>query len=389
MTVDEILAAQDEIMAGAESRELTADEVQRYEGLETDLVEARRRAGLAERHAAARAAVTPPIQTAVSGASDDGDEEFRSFLQTASTPGAAVLTRAQSEGTASAGGYTVPETFRNKIVERMKAFGGVASVAEVITTADGRPMEWMTNDDTGNTGAIVAENGAPAGGADLVFGQKTLGAYKYMAVGASGLALKVPVELLQDSAINLQDFIARKLGERIARAQATHLVTGNGTTQPLGLTTGITPIELGTALSYAHLLTVVHSVDPEYRANAAWMFNDATLKAIHGLVDGNGRPLLNASVDGITGRPAMSLLGYPIVIDQAFSTYDAADDDLPMGAFGDFREGYVIRRVRDVQMIVDPLTYSLNAQVGFIAWARMDATQNNTNAYVVFSGAEA
>ena len=37
------------------------------------------------------------------------------------------LRNAQGEGTGSAGGYLVPTTFREMLVERMRAFGGVAS----------------------------------------------------------------------------------------------------------------------------------------------------------------------------------------------------------------------------------------------------------------------
>jgi HK97 family phage major capsid protein len=36
------------------------------------------------------------------------------------------------------GGYTVPDTFLAKVVEQMKAYGGIASVAQILTTSDGR-----------------------------------------------------------------------------------------------------------------------------------------------------------------------------------------------------------------------------------------------------------
>lgn len=387
-TIEEITAALQAIIAEAGEGDLNEDQMNRYETLEKELTTVKRQGEILKRNAAYSSVSTPALHTASTKKEESElDRAFNHFLRTGKENQDIVELRAQSEGTATAGGYLVPETFRNKMVDRRKAFGGLANAVEEITTSGGNPMEWPTIDDTANTGAIVAENAAPAGGADLVFGQATLGAYKYMSVGAGGVPLKVSVELLQDSAFDVESLVARKLGERIARAEAPHLVSGTGSSQPKGIITGKTPIELGTALNYANLLSVVHSVDPAYRENAVWAFNDATLALIHGLVDSNGRPLLNTSTDGITGRGAMSILGYPVVIDQAFATYAAGSDTPAVGAFGDLREGYVIRRVRDLQLVVDPYSFAINGQVGFTAWERMDATQQNVNAYVTFSGA--
>ena len=388
-TKEEVLAALQSIMDEAgENNNLTDDQCSRYEALEVELRSIEKSDEIQKRNAAYNSVRTPALVTGSVAKQDDAlNRAFNHYLRTGQANQDITELRAQSVGTASAGGYTVPDGFRNKLVERMKAFGGVANVAETITTSSGNPLEWPTLDDTANVGAIVAENAAPASGADLAFGTATLGAYKYMSVGASNAPLKVSVELLQDSAFDVESLVARKLGERIARAAAPHFVSGSGTGQPKGIITGKTPVELGTALNYANLITAVHSLDPAYRENAVWVLNDATLALIHGLVDGNGRPLLNTSTDGVSGKPSMSLLGYPIVIDQAFSTYAAADDDPAVGVFGDVREGYVIRRVRDLQVVVDPYSFAINGQVGFTAWERLDATIQNPNAYITFSGA--
>src|SRR5207244_3767820 len=134
---------------------------------------------------------------------------------------------AQSEGVASEGGFLVPDEFRTKLVERLKAFGGLANVVDEITTESGNNIEWPTlGDDTGNLGEIVEEGGTFSGGADLVFGQASLGAYSYMAGGAAGQPLRISRELVQDSAIDIVGLVSRKLGERAARIQAVHLVTG-------------------------------------------------------------------------------------------------------------------------------------------------------------------
>ena len=75
-----------------------------------------------------------------------------------------------------------------------------------------------------------------------------------------------------------------------------------------------------------------------------------------------------------------------VTVDQAMPDLDVDDSTDHWGAFGNIREGYVIRRVRDVTVFVDPYGRAANGQVQFHAWARMDATQQNTNAYVALSG---
>lgn len=239
---------------------------------------------------------------------------------------------------------------------------------ETITTASGETLRWPTLDDTSNAGVIAAEGTAPgSGGADLVFGEKTLGAFKYVAPGASQLPLRVSVELLQDSTFDIQALVTRKLSERIARKQAAHRVNGAGTTEPVGLIGG-TAVAANTldnaAPTYADLLNAVHQVDPAYRDAAVWTFNDFTLSLIEGVLDGNNRPLLNAANDGINvGRSNQTLLGYPIVIDQAWANYADAGTN-KFGAFGDLNAGYIIRRVQDVTLIVNPYSRANEGQGG-------------------------
>lgn len=390
MTVEEILSAQDALVTGAQGRELTDDEVTRYEGLETQLEGARTRTALMERHAAARAAVTPPVHTGArpAGADDTLERAFDHYMRTGKENADIQELRAQAEGTGTAGGFLVPDAFRTKLVDRLKAFAGLAGVVDEFTTGDGSPVNWPTLDDTANVGEIVAEGGTFTLGADLVFGEANLGAYKYMAGGGGNVPLRVSWELLQDSAFDIQGLVARKLGERIARCQAPHLVTGTGVSQPQGITTGRTGIQsAASTLTYADLITYMHSIDPAYQAGARWAFNDSSLAVIQKLVDLDGRPLLLPNATGsAAGDPGgATLLGKPVTIDQGFPTF-AASTTVNWGVYGDLVEGYVVRRVRDVTVVVDPYGRAANGQVQFTAWARMDAVQQNTNAYVALAG---
>ena len=111
----------------------------------------------------------------------------------------AVETRALAKGTNSAGGYAVPTLFLGQIEDAMKDFSGMRQVASIIRTETGATLQMPTANDTGNVGAIVAENGLIASNVDMTFGQKQLGAYKY----TSNIVL-VPLELLDDVGFDLE-----------------------------------------------------------------------------------------------------------------------------------------------------------------------------------------
>ena len=388
-TKEELVSALQAILDEAGDNALTDEQMNRYEETEKELATVNKTEEIQKRHAAYKSVSTPALMTGASPKPDEGLERaFTHYLRTGQENSDIVELRAQSEGTNTAGGYTVPTGFRNKLVDRMKAFGGIGNVVEEVVTDTGAPLPWVTLDDTSNTGAIVAEGAAPAGGADLVFGTATLGAYKYDAAGAGGANLKVSWELLQDSAFDIEGLIARKLGQRIARAQAPHLVTGTGTGQPKGITTGLTPVQTAanTGLTYDDLITYIHSVDPAYRqgGNCRWAFNDASLAVIRKIKVGT-TPAWLPDTPGEAPGGQGSLLGYPVTIDQGFSNFLANSATQIWGVFGDLSEGYVVRRVRDVQVMVNPYTSMNSGQVEYLAWARMDATQQNTNAYVALT----
>lgn len=393
MTVEEILAALQAIIDNADTTqagELTDGDIARYEELELQLKRARSVEEVQKRHAAYKAAAPGQFVTGARPKDDDTlSRAFNAYLRTGHHNSDITELRAQGVGTDSAGGYLVPDVMRDRMVDRLKAFGGLASTVEEITTSGGETLRWPTLDDTANSGVIAAEGTAPAsGGADLVFGEKTLGAFKYVAPGTGQLPLRVSVELLQDSAFDIESLVARKLGERIGRAQAAHWVTGAGTTEPFGLDTGTSGTAFTSAgITYAELVAAVHEVDPAYREGAVWTFNDATLALVETIVDTTGRPILNSANDGIAAGPNnKTLLGYPVVIDQAWATYTDGGTN-KWGAFGDLKAGYVIRRVKDLTLIVNPYSRANEGQVEYTLWARADGTVQDANAYKVLINA--
>lgn len=394
MNMEELLAALKALIeeAEAEGRPLTEEEEAEASDLRDKIEGMRLRIEYRGLVNAYETPVRSDVHVAVAGNDNEQTVEVRSmihYLKTGTFDEYAMDTRAQTKGTASAGGYLVPTTTQNKIVERMKAFGGLAEEAENITTDSGETINWATNDDTANTAEIVAEGGAAASaGADKVFGQTTLGAYKYEATGTGNLPMKVSWELLEDSTMNVEDIIAKNFATRIMRKFSVDIITGNGTTAPQGIAAAQTAFdEIGsnaTGPTYAELLGTVAALDPEYRQNAKWLVNDATWFRLLGMVDGSDRPLILPQASaGIGGPVPAQLLGYPVIIDQGMASIG---DQAKFAVFGDLRESYIVRRVNGFHLLRLNELYAVNGFVGFLGWARMDGRVQNLNSYVVLAG---
>ena len=309
--------------------------------------------------------------------SEDYKQAFSQYLRTGRH--SLMEQFAQSiAGDGTQGGFMVPDGFLNRITERLVSYGGIAGQAETITTSTGESLRWPSNDDTSNSAAIATEGSAVgSGGADFVFGEITLGAFSYDATGTSNNPVKVSLELLQDAAFDVEAFVSRKLGERIGRKQAADLANGGGTTAPVGLLTKSADVMTATACSLA-AVEHVFQVDAAYRemGNCRWVMSDTTLAKLWSSQSTTNEPLFIPGGADITGRPGPTLLGYPITIDAA------AGNNV---AFGDIRQGYIIRRVRGVQVLVDPYTAQSARQVAYHAWARMDANITDSYAYSVSS----
>jgi HK97 family phage major capsid protein len=275
--------------------------------------------------------------------------------------------RALSAVTGSAGGFTVPQGFYNQIIQAMKPFGGMRqSRATVLRTAAGNQLPIPTNDDTSNIGAIVGESAAAGNATDPVFAQKMLNAYKY-----TSKTFLIPIELLQDSAFDVEAYIRQKIVERIGRILNQHFTVGTGSSQPQGVVTGSVLGKTGatgqtTSVTYDDLIDLQHSVNPLYRTSGEWMFNDNTLKVIRKLKDANGLPLWQPS---LTAAEPDKILGKSYIINTDMADMAANAKSL---LFGDFAN-YFIRDVMDLMIVRISEKYIESGQIGFIAFSRHDA----------------
>lgn len=305
------------------------------------------------------------------------------FGNNVSAEQAIAIRNAMSTTTSAEGGYTVPAEIAAMVVDALKAFGGMRSVAQIISTVGGNSLSYPTSDGTAEVGEIVAENAA-ASGQDVTFGTVAVNPYKY-----SSKKIALPWELIQDSAIDVVSFVTNRLATRLARITNTHYTTGDGSAKPYGLTARASTGKTGTTgqtatVTYDDLIDLIHSVNSAYRARgASFMLADSSLKVLRKLKDTTGRPIWTpGDAESITNGAPATLCGY---------TYTVNDDMPAMAAnaksiaFGDFNQ-FVIRDVSGSTSIrrFDDSAFALNGQVGFCGWLRTGSNLLDTAAVKLY-----
>lgn len=289
--------------------------------------------------------------------------------------------RAQGVTGPEKGGYTVPTTFLAKVQESMKQYGGIASVAQVLVTDGGNPIEWPTSDGTNDEGELIGEN-TDAGEKDVEFGMDALGAHKL-----TSKVIRVSNELLSDSGIDMETFLSGRIGSRIGRAESRLIVMGTGTgtpAQPKGLAASASVGKQTTAagaFTWKEVNGLIHSIDPAYRNAPKFRlaFNDATLQVLEEMEDGNGRPLW---IPGLDASAPARLLKYQYVIDQAIPSVAAGAKFMFAGDFDQF----IVRRVRSMVLKRLVERYAEYDQTGFLAFHRFGCVLQDTAAIKALQG---
>lgn len=283
------------------------------------------------------------------GGTTEGDE-LRAFLRGEGPrfhdirPSGPVNFRDLTKGTAVAGGNTVPTGFYNRLMEHMVETSAILqSGATILNTVSGESLPIPKT--TAHSTATIVPESAAIPESDPAFGQITLGAYKY------GDMFQVSRELLTDTGVDLEGYLARQAGRALGNAFGAHAITGTGTSQPRGVVTdasvGVTG-PVGTATTFGTqstagqgadlLISLFHSVIAPYRRSSAcgWIFNDTTAATIRKIKTSEGQYIWQPSV--VIGQPD-TILGKPVLIDPNVASPAANAKSV---IFGDMSQ-YVVR----------------------------------------------
>ncbi|MDO5747978.1 MAG: phage major capsid protein [Actinomycetaceae bacterium] len=269
---------------------------------------------------------------------------------------------ALSEGVDSEGGYLVPDEFERTLIQSLSDLNIMRTLAKVIQTTSGdRKIPVVSTHGT----ASWLDEGKPYTESDEAFTQITLSAYKL------GTFLKISEELLNDAAFNVEQYLASEFARRIGAAEEEAFLTGDGVGKPTGIFAatggGETAVTTGKAtdITTDELIDLHYSLRAPYRARAVWIMNDATVKTVRKLKDGNGQYLWQPALTA--GAPDM-ILGRPVHTSSFAPEMKAGAKTVAFGDLGYYwiadRQGRSFKRLNEL--------FATTGQVGFLASQRLD-----------------
>ena len=351
---------------------LSAEDTATYEKMEADVVSLGKEIERLERQAVMDLELARPTSAAIThrpGQSQEPEKTGRAsseykaaFWKAMKNKSSFEVQNALQVGTDSEGGYLVPDEFERTLVEALQEENLFRQLATIITTSSGdRKIPVVAS--KGTASWVDEEGTIPE--SDDAFGQVSIGAYKLATM------IKVSEELLSDSVFNLERYIAKEFGRRIGAKEEEAFFVGDGTGKPTGIFhstggagVGVTAAS-ASAISIDEIMDLFYSLKSPYRKNAAFVTNDATIKAIRKLKDGNGQYLWQPSVtagqpDSLLNRPLKTSAYVPVIASAAKTI-----------AFGDFSYYWVAdRQGRSFQRLNE--LFAVTGQVGFKATQRVD-----------------
>ncbi len=302
----------------------------------------------------------PGMETKTGKASDEYKKAFWNVMRS-KNPHYDVVNALQV-GTDSEGGYLVPDEFERTLVQSLEEENIFRKLAKIIQTSSGdRKIPVVTTH--GSASWLDEEELYPD--SDEVFGQTSIGAYKL------GTFIKVSDELLSDSVFDLQNYISTEFARRIGSKEEEAFFVGDGSGKPTGIFAATGGAQLGvttagaTAITVDEVIDLFYSLKSPYRKKAVFVMNDATVKTIRKLKDGQGQYLWQPSLTA--GTPDM-ILNRPVYTSAYIPGIEAGAKSIAFGDFGYYwiadRQGRAFKRLNEL--------FATTGQVGFMATQRVD-----------------
>lgn len=351
---------------------ISPDDTAVYEKMEADVVSLGKEIDRLERQNALDLELSKPTSSAIKSnpnrstveeKTGRASNEYRdAFWKAMRNKNSFDVSNALQIGTDSEGGYLVPDEFERTLIEALQEENIFRQLAKVITTSSGDKKIPVVA--TKGTASWVDEEGAIQE-SDDAFGQVSIGAYKLATM------IKVSEELLNDGVFNLESYIAKEFARRIGAKEEEAFFIGDGVGKPTGIfnatggaTLGITTAS-AIAITLDEVMDLFYSLKSSYRKNGVFVTNDATVKTIRKLKDGNGQYLWQPSVTA--GQPD-TILNRPVRTSAYVPTIEAGAKTIAFGDFGYYwvadRQGRSFQRLNEL--------YAATGQVGFKATQRVD-----------------
>jgi HK97 family phage major capsid protein len=272
---------------------------------------------------------------------------FESYVRSGETAGLRALeVKALSAGSNPDGGYLVPPEVEQTIGQRLTAISPIRAIAGVRTISGNvYKKPFMT---TGPAVGWVGETDARTTTTSPTLDELSFPAMELYAMPAA------TATLLEDSAVNIDQWLAQEVEQVFAAQEGTAFVTGDGSNKPKGFLSYTTVanaswtwgnigyIASGAAGAFPAsnpsdvLVDLIYAVNAGYRQNGAFVMNRRTQSAIRKFKDTTGNYLWQPPA--IAGGKA-TLMTFPVY--ESEDMPDIAANSLSI-AFGDFNRGYLV-----------------------------------------------
>jgi HK97 family phage major capsid protein len=317
----------------------------------------------------------PPLSGAVDHEAPH-KKAFGSYLRTGDDDGLRHLPlegKALNTQVAAEGGYLVDPQTAAEIVGVLRSAASIRTIANVVTVEASAFDVLIDHTDIGagwaSETATTAATSAPQ--VDRI----SIPLFELAAMP------KASQRLLDDSAFDVEGWLAQRIADKFSRAEAAAFVSGDGDEKPTGFLTYPKVSNedwawgtLGYVLTGEDgdfsasdpadaIVDLVYALGAQYRANANFVMNSKTAGAVRKMKDADGRFLWS---DGLAAGEPARLMGYPVLV--AEDMPDIALDAFAI-AFGDFRAGYTIAERPDLRILRDP--FSAKPYVLFYATKRI------------------
>lgn len=362
----------DELRTTADGREMTSEEQQRWNDLLSDYdkadkaVEAEERFEEIERRQAEQ---QYEQRTTASQADPKQSDEYRSAFQsyllrgaTGIAPEHRTLFEQRAGITGLSAGVIVPQTLADSIEIALKAYGGMFEAGSILTTSTGGDLIMPTVNNTSAKATVVVEYNQSTKSAPS-FGSETLKAYTYRTP-----IVPVSLELLQDSAFDLESLLSNLLAESFGRGINEDLTLGNGTGKPKGIVNWATASDAkpaAAAIALDDIIDLIKGVDSSYAQRGRFMFNRNTLYSLVKIKDTTGRYIWQ---EGAKDGTPPTLFGKSYILNDDIEDIGAGKASV---LFGDLTK-YKIRMVKSFRVIRLNELLAEYLSIGLFGFARVD-----------------
>jgi len=298
---------------------------------------------------------------------------FAAYLRSGDDDGLRGLVlegKAMSTAVASDGGYLVDPQTADTIRSTLSSTASVRAIANVVTVNSTSFDVLVDHSEIG--AGWATETGSATETSTPSIDRITIPLHELSALP------KASQRLLDDSAFDIEGWLAGRIADKFARSEAAAFVAGDGVDKPKGFLTEATVDNdvwtwgnLGYVVTGASgaindgdpIIDLVYALGAEYRANGTFVMNSKTAGTVRKLKDADGRFLWS---DGLAAGEPARLMGYPVLV--AEDMPDVAADSMAI-AFGDFGAGYTIAERPDLRVLRDP--FSAKPHVLFYATKRV------------------